>query len=187
VPQPLQAFIDTVMLPFDFLSYPGRPAPVLVPPSGVLPNVERSVTRRPLKMAEHIHIAKSSTPGSMRRHTVSSRPAARHQTITRPTTVAQRMAPTLTVISAAAEATRHDETGFDSFYRSSERQKEAKQTERASTAFSVGLQCAIASGLGTIGEPIIEINQAHNCCGGIIVFQFFRRHAHLCRALAKMN
>ena len=23
-PQPLQAFIDTVMLPFDFLSYPGR-------------------------------------------------------------------------------------------------------------------------------------------------------------------
>jgi hypothetical protein len=91
------------------------PAPVLVPPSGVLPNVERSVTRRPLKMAEHIHIAKSSTPGSMRRHTVSSRPAARHQTITRPTTVAQRMAPTLTVISAAAEATRHDETGFDSF------------------------------------------------------------------------
>ena len=43
------------------------PAPVLVPPSGVLPNVERSVTRRPLKMAEHIHIAKSSTPGSMRR------------------------------------------------------------------------------------------------------------------------
>jgi hypothetical protein len=73
------------------------------------------------------------------------------------------------------------------FYRSSERQKEAKQTERASTAFSVGLQCAIASGLGTIGEPIIEISQAHNCSGGIIVFQFFRRHAHLCGALAKMN
>ena len=24
VPQPLQAFIETVMLPFDFLSYPGR-------------------------------------------------------------------------------------------------------------------------------------------------------------------
>jgi hypothetical protein len=23
-PQPMQAFIDTVMLPFDFLSYPGR-------------------------------------------------------------------------------------------------------------------------------------------------------------------
>ena len=23
-PQPLQAFIDVVMLPFDFLSYPGR-------------------------------------------------------------------------------------------------------------------------------------------------------------------
>jgi hypothetical protein len=49
------------------------------------------------------------------------------------------------------------------------------------------VDCAIASGLGTIGEPIIEISQAHNCSGGIIVFQFFRRHAHLCGALAKMN
>ena len=49
------------------------------------------------------------------------------------------------------------------------------------------VDCAIASGLGTIGEPIIEISQAHNYCGGIIVFQFFRRHAHLCGALAKMN
>jgi hypothetical protein len=49
------------------------------------------------------------------------------------------------------------------------------------------VHCAIASGLGTIGEPIIEISQAHNYSGGIIVFQFFRRHAHLCGALAKMN
>jgi hypothetical protein len=48
------------------------------------------------------------------------------------------------------------------------------------------VDCAIASGLGTIGEPIIEISQAHNYCGGIIVFQFFRRHAHLCGALPKM-
>jgi hypothetical protein len=48
------------------------------------------------------------------------------------------------------------------------------------------VDCAIASGLGTIGEPIIEISQAHNYCGGIIVFQFFRRHAHLCGALSKM-
>jgi hypothetical protein len=49
------------------------------------------------------------------------------------------------------------------------------------------VDCAIASGLGTIDEPIIEISQAHNHCGGIIVFQFFRRHAHLCGALPKMN
>jgi hypothetical protein len=39
--------------------------------------------------------------------------------------------------------------------------------------------------LGTIGEPITEISQAHNYCGGIIVFQFFRRHAHLCGALPR--
>jgi hypothetical protein len=89
------------------------------------------------------------------------------------------MAPTLTVISAAAEASTR-------FYRSSERQKEAKQTERASTAFSVGLQCAIASGLGTIGEPIIEISQAHNYSGGIIVFQLFGRRAHLDGALPQI-
>ena len=48
------------------------------------------------------------------------------------------------------------------------------------------VDCAVTSGLGAIGEPIIEISQAHNYRGGIIVFQFFRRHAHLC-ALAKMN
>jgi hypothetical protein len=103
------------------------PPPVLVPPSGVLPTLERhAVTARQLKMAQQIHIAKSSTPGSMRRHTVSSRPAARHHTITRPTTVAQRMAPTLTVISAAAEAPRHDETGFDSFLSQLGKAKEAK-------------------------------------------------------------
>ena len=53
------------------------PAPVLVPPSGVLPTLERhAVTGRPLKMAQQIHIAKSSAPVSMRRHTISSPPAA---------------------------------------------------------------------------------------------------------------
>jgi hypothetical protein len=103
------------------------PAPVLVPPSGVLPTLERhAVTGRPLKMAEQIHIAKSYAHTSMRRHTVRSRPAARRRTITRPTTVAQRMAPTLTVVSVAAEAPRHDETGFDSFISQLGKAKEAK-------------------------------------------------------------
>jgi hypothetical protein len=83
------------------------PAPVLVPPSGVLPTVERhAVTARPLKMAQRVHIAKRSTPVAMRRHTVSSRPATRRHTITRPTTVAQSMAPRLTVVGVAAEQPR---------------------------------------------------------------------------------
>ena len=102
------------------------PAPVLLPPSGVLPNVERSVTPRPLKMAQHIHIAKSSTRVSMRRRTMSSRPAARHHTITRPMTVAQSMAPTLPVVSTAADSPRHDETGFESFLSQLGKAKEAK-------------------------------------------------------------
>ena len=101
------------------------PAPVLVPPSGVLPTLERhAVTGRPLKMAQQIHIAKSSVPVSMRRHTISSPPAARCRTITRPVTVAQSMAPTLTIVSAAAEEPRHNETSLEiHLYTSSERQK----------------------------------------------------------------
>jgi|SRR6185312_5696200 hypothetical protein len=103
------------------------PAPVLVPPSGVLPTLERNVIKaRSLKMAEQIHTAKSYAPVSMRRNTVSSRPAARHRMITRPTTVAQSSAPTLTVFSAAAEAPRHDETGFESFISQLGKAKEAK-------------------------------------------------------------
>ena len=103
------------------------PAPVLVPPSGVLPTLERhAVTGRPLKMAEQIHIAKSSVPVSMRRHTISSPPAARCRTITRPVTVAQSMAPTLTIVSAAAEEPRHDETGFESFIYQLGKAKEAR-------------------------------------------------------------
>jgi hypothetical protein len=103
------------------------PAPVLVPPSGVLPTFERpAVTARPLKMAQQIHLAKSSTPVSVRRHTVISRPTYRRRTITRPTTVAQRMAPTLTVVSVAYEEPRHDETGFESFLSQLGKAKEAK-------------------------------------------------------------
>ena len=102
------------------------PAPVLVPPSGVLPTVERhTVTARPFKMAEQTHIAKRSTPVSMHRHFVSRPPSRRH-TITRPTAVAQNMAPTLSVVSATAEEPRHDETGYDSFLSQLGKAKEAK-------------------------------------------------------------
>jgi hypothetical protein len=101
-------------------------APVSVPPSGVLPTVERhAVTPPPLKMAQQIHVAEKSTPVSMRRHTVSSRPASRHHRITRPKIVAQSMAPTLTVVGAAAEESGH-ETGYDSFFSQLGKAKEAK-------------------------------------------------------------
>jgi hypothetical protein len=103
------------------------PAPVLVPPSGVLPTFERNaVTARPSKMAQQIHVAKSSTPVSMGRRSVISRPNSRRRTITRPTTVAQRIAPTFTVVSAAYEESRHDETGFESFLSQLGKAKEAK-------------------------------------------------------------
>ena len=64
--------------------------------------------------------------------------------------------------------------------------RETRPGWRAALFCFVREPCLIASGLGTIGEPIIEISQAHNYRGGIIVFQFFRRHAHLCGALPKM-
>jgi hypothetical protein len=103
------------------------PALVLVPPSGVLPTLERhAVTGRPLKVAQQIHIAKSSALVSMRRHTISSPPAARRRTITRPATVAQGMAPTLTIVSAAVGQPRHDETGFESFIFQLGKAKEAR-------------------------------------------------------------
>jgi hypothetical protein len=45
---------------------------------------------------------------------------------------------------------------------------------------------AIASGLGAIGEAVIEISQTHNYRSGIIVFQFFGRSAHLGGARPQM-
>jgi len=45
---------------------------------------------------------------------------------------------------------------------------------------------ALASGLGAIGEAVIEISQTHNYRGGIIVFQFFGRSTHLGGALSQM-
>jgi len=48
-------------------------------------------------------------------------------------------------------------------------------------------RCAIASGLGAIGEPVVEISQTHNYRSGVIVFQFFGRLAHLRGALPKMG
>jgi len=102
-------------------------APVLVPPSGVLPTVERHVvTARPLKAAKQIHIAKRSLPVGMHRHVVNSHPASRRHTITRPTTVAQNKAPTLSVVSAAAEEPRHDGISYDSFLSQLGKAKEAK-------------------------------------------------------------
>jgi hypothetical protein len=90
------------------------PAPVFVPPSGVLPTVERATTR-PFKMAQKVRTAKRSTPVMMRRHVVHSRSASRRKTIPRTTTAAKSIAPTLSVVSIAAEQPGHDGIGYDYF------------------------------------------------------------------------
>ena len=103
-----------------------QPAPVFVPPSGVLPVERHAATARPFKMAQQIHITKRSTPVSMRRQVVHSRPASRRHTITRPTTVDQSIAPTLSVVSRAAEQPRNDGIGYDSLLSQLGKVKEAK-------------------------------------------------------------
>jgi hypothetical protein len=39
---------------------------------------------------------------------------------------------------------------------------------------------AVASRLGAIGKSVVQISQTHNYRRGIVVFQLFRRSAHLC-------
>jgi hypothetical protein len=48
------------------------------------------------------------------------------------------------------------------FYPSSERQKRQNKLKEPSTAFFVRLHYATASGLGAIGEPVVEISQTNN-------------------------
>ena len=75
------------------------PAPVSVPPSGVLATVERHVgSARPLKTTQNAH---KSTP--KRRHVVHHWTAPRHDKSTRPTTLAQNIAPIPSMASPAAE------------------------------------------------------------------------------------
>ena len=104
------------------------PAPVFVPPSGVLPNVERhGGAVRPLKTARQIHVAKKSAPISTRHHNnVASHSVSRHHTVTRPISVAQRMTPTPTLVNSAAAEPRHDEEGFEAFLPQLGKAKEAR-------------------------------------------------------------
>jgi hypothetical protein len=44
----------------------------------------------------------------------------------------------------------------------------------------------VAAILSTISEPVVELSQAQDYRGGIIVFQFFRRSAHLGGAVPQM-
>jgi hypothetical protein len=102
-------------------------APVFVPPSGVLATVERhAVTAWPFKMSQKVHAAERSAPVTTRRHVVHYRSASRRHTITRPTLVAQNIAPTLSVVATAAEEPRHDGIGYDSFLSQLGKAKEPK-------------------------------------------------------------
>ena len=90
------------------------PAPVAVPPSGVLPAIERrAVTTLPFKTAQKVQTATRSL--TMSRHVMHSRSAARRETIKRTTTVDQSIAATPSVVTVAAEQPRHDGLGDELF------------------------------------------------------------------------
>jgi hypothetical protein len=100
-------------------------APVAVPPSGVLmppPTVERhAVTTVPVKTAQTKQIAKSAT-----RHSVPRASSSRRKIIARATTVDQIITPIPSVVSAAAEEPRNNETGYELFLSQFGKAKETK-------------------------------------------------------------
>jgi hypothetical protein len=103
------------------------PAPVFVPPSGVLPNVQRHGRAvRPTRTDEQIQVAKKSAPISTHRHNVGLRTASRHHTVKRPMRGAQSKAPTLALANSAAEEQHHGEEGFESFLPQFGKAKEAR-------------------------------------------------------------
>jgi hypothetical protein len=109
------------------------PAPVTVPPSGVLlqpePVERRTVTTVPVKIVQPLHTAERTAPPTMRRHVVHRQTAARRVaprtlaredvgqrvTTTRTTTVRQRIVAT-PVVGTAAAATPAYVSGGPRYY-----------------------------------------------------------------------
>ena len=93
------------------------PAPVAVPPSGVLAPIERrAVTTLPFKTAQKLQTTKSGPPVRTRRHVVHSRSAARRETTTRITPADQSAAATPLIVKAPPEQPRHDGIGYELFF-----------------------------------------------------------------------
>ena len=114
----------TTLRPSGVLTAP-PPAPVAVPPSGVLPTIERrAVTTLPFKTAQKIQTAKRAKPVAMHRHVVRS--AAGRKSTTRTATGDQSIAVTPPVVSKAAEQSRHDGIGYEFFVSQLGKAKEAK-------------------------------------------------------------
>jgi hypothetical protein len=83
------------------------PAPVPVPPSGVLPTVERrTVTTLPFKTAQKLRTTKKPAPVRMRRHVGRWRPATRREA-----NITTSITPL--VVKATAEPPRRD--GYELF------------------------------------------------------------------------
>lgn len=90
------------------------PAPVAVPPSGVLPTGEhRGVVTLPFKWSQNMQAAKKDAPMTMRPHVAHSRSTAGHKTITRITTAHQGITTTPPVVSMSAEQPSQDGTGYE--------------------------------------------------------------------------
>jgi hypothetical protein len=89
------------------------PAPVAVPSSGVLPTAQRrGVVALPFKWSQKIQTAENAEPVG-RRHVPHPRPVARHQRITRMTTIHHSVAPASPIVSTSAEPPSGEETGSD--------------------------------------------------------------------------
>jgi hypothetical protein len=84
-----------------------RAAPLSVPPPGVLATVERHRVgnERPFKTTQNAHHPRSR-PATIRRHVVHYSTGRRPDKITRPTILAQNIAPTRVVDSPPAEEGR---------------------------------------------------------------------------------
>jgi hypothetical protein len=91
------------------------PAPVGVPSSGVLANVERhAAITRPLKATQKFQITNGPTLGTTRRHVVHRRAAVRSER-TMGTTTAQQSTATPSMVGTAAEQPRHAGIGYEFF------------------------------------------------------------------------
>jgi len=92
------------------------PAPVVVPPSGVLATVERgAATALPFKTVQKWQTTKAAPAVRTRRQEVHARSATRRATATRTMPVNQSVAITPLVVKTPPEQPSHD--GFELFFR----------------------------------------------------------------------
>jgi hypothetical protein len=121
----LVAQVTGTVTPSGVLMTP-PPAPVPVPPSGVLPTVERrAVTALPFKTARKVQTTKIAAPLRTRRHIVHR--STNRREATRPTsTVNQSAAAMPLVVKTSPEQPSHGGIGYELFLSPLGKGKEAR-------------------------------------------------------------